>query len=234
MLGTTTEIPGNIGLIADHLDAALAAGEDLLALKLAPAADLAASEDDPGAGLRDLVAMAVRHEATILAHVLQARRRSDDLARQKGPLRALSKLFAANTAGLLDIVAQHGDRVKEGFDGGADPIVFLRKRGVLAESQAGLSRFTGLAIPEHYRIGGAVELGPLLDLVSSFLDVLDQQFDLYPAEPQEAVEAVAEPERPADGAVIEVEDAASAADRAAVAQKSLVDALAELQKGTEH
>jgi hypothetical protein len=45
---------------------------------------------------------------------------------------------------------------------------------------------------------------------------------------------VAEPERPADGAVIEVEDAASAADRAAVAQKSLVDALAELQKGTEH
>lgn len=187
-------------LLADHLDAALAAGEDLLAASLAPPADWEASPELSETGgdawdtqdpLRAFIADLRRFEASLCARILQARRRAAELGPSDAEFRPLAKLFATNTDILLDTIERLGDQGGELFKIGLDPYAFLRSRGLIGDDVAVLPRFSKVVPTEDYRVAGVLPLGSLLDLISTFLGTLDRRYDLYgEAALEEAREAV--------------------------------------------
>lgn len=193
--------PG-ICLLADHLDAALAAGEDLLAEQLAPAADREAATAGTAGGdaVGDFVRRLAHREAAIVARVLQARRRIAELPRLDRAMQSLLGLFQAQTSGLLDLIATFGDRSAEEFRSGDDALAFLRMRGLLDPEAASLPRFASIAVDERYRLAGIVELGGLLDVVGRTLDALDLHYGLYDADEPTAETAAATPPAGADDA----------------------------------
>lgn len=166
-------------LLADHLDAALAAGEDLLATRLPVLADLDAAEDAAERELSRFVARLGRLEASMIGRLLQARKRLAELPRQDGDFKPVARLFSATTALLVDLVGQMGDPSQRRFETGHDRLPFLRDHGLLARDAAGLPLYETLCVTESFRVGAVIELGPLLDMVGALLDALDDRYDLY-------------------------------------------------------
>jgi hypothetical protein len=163
-------------LLRDHLEATLALGEDLLSAELTlPAGDRP--------GLRDWIRQtreldgflgSLRTlEYAMTARLLQARKWADDLRRSDARLKPLVALFVAGTALLVEAAADLGDIDARDFDGEDAALAFLRCRGVLAPDAAGLELLSHLTVGEDYQVAGRIGLGPLLDLVATFLDTLD-------------------------------------------------------------
>lgn len=176
----TTHVPKEaVYLLADHLDAALAAGEDLLASRLDALADLDAGDDGTEQALAQFVSRLERLEASFMGRVLQARRRLDELPGNDLELKPISALFFSSTGLLLELIGHLKQSSQQQFDVGGDRIPFLRERGLVARDAAGLPQYTAVVVTEAYRIGGIVELGPLMDLVAGLLDLLDRRYDLY-------------------------------------------------------
>lgn len=205
----TTDTPEphpSLYLLTDHLDAALAMGEDLLTEKLL----LGKGTRDPSLrgwmrANRDLANFltSVRTlEYAMTARLLQARKRAEDLKRREKGLKPVIGLFVAGTAPLADAAAELGDTDARDFDGADATLTFLRSRGLLAPDAAGLHDLALLAIGEDYQMAGRIRLGTLLDLVATFLDTLDRLFDLYtePADGSESPVAT-ESEEPAGAEV---------------------------------
>ena len=173
----------SIYLLGDHLDAALAMGEDLLTEKVAldtpagrsPLRDWMRQNRD----LNDFLTTVRTLEYAMTARLLQARKRAEDLNRSETRLRPLIALFVAGTAPLADAAAELGDTDARDFQSADAALTFLRSRGVLAADAAGLDGLPRLAISEDYQVAGRIRLGTLLDLVATFLDTLDLLFDLY-------------------------------------------------------
>ena len=182
----------SIYLLGDHLDAALAMGEDLLTEKVAldtpagksPLRDWMRQNRD----LNDFLSTVRTLEYAMTARLLQARKRAEELKRSGSRLRPLIALFVAGTAPLADAAAELGDTDARDFQSADAALTFLRGRGLLAADAAGLEGLPRLAITEDYQIAGRIRLGTLLDLVATFLDTLDLLFDLY-AEPATEDEA---------------------------------------------
>jgi hypothetical protein len=180
----------SIYLLGDHLDAALAMGEDLLAEKLA----LLGAIQSPARGhllrqnlaLNEFLARVRCLELAMTARLLEARRRAEELKRREGWLRPLTALLAAGTAPLVDAAAELGDTSTRDFDTGDTASAFLRSRNIIACDAAGFEGLSELAVGEDYLVAGRVRLGSLLDLIAAFLDALDDQFDLYPEEASSA------------------------------------------------
>jgi hypothetical protein len=177
-------VNSSIYLLGDHLDAALAMGEDLLAEKLA----LLDAVETPSRGhllrqnraLNQFLATVRCLELAMIARLLEARRRGEELKQREGRLRPLAVLLAAGTAPLVDAVAELGDTSTRDFDTGDTASAFLRSRNMIARDAAGFAGLAQLAVSEDYLVAGRVRLGTLLDLIAAFLDALDDQFDLYP------------------------------------------------------
>jgi hypothetical protein len=180
-----TAHPG-VYLLGDHLDSALACGEDLLKEKVAlidvaqtpSRAHLLQQSQELNAflcGVRTL-------ELAMTARLLEARKRATDLKRQESWLRPMLALFVAGTVPLMDAAAELGDTTVRDFDTGGTASAFLRSRGLIAPDAAGLERLTQLALSEEYLVMGRLRLGTLLDLIATTLDALDTLFDLYPEE----------------------------------------------------
>jgi hypothetical protein len=173
----------SIYLLGDHLDAALAMGEDLLTEKVAldtpagrsPLRDWMRQNRD----LTDFLTTVRTLEYAMTARLLQARKRAEDLKRSETRLRPLIALFVAGTAPLADAAAELGDTDARDFQSADAALTFLRSRGVLAADAAGLDGLARLTISEDYQVAGRIRLGTLLDLVATFLDTLDLLFDLY-------------------------------------------------------
>lgn len=182
MIGLQPPVDPGIYLLADHLDAALAAGEDLLAAELAAPADI--DRETPGSSSAAIAAFAndlKRLEASIAARVLQARRRAAELPRLDPVVRGILNLFMTSTESALDLV-DHFANLREGgsFDpSNLTPYAVLRSRGLLAPDAAELPRYQTVVVSESYQIGGLLPLGSLLNVVSTTLDALDLHFDLY-------------------------------------------------------
>ena len=169
----------SLHLLRDHLDAALALGEDLLAKELALAAP-------DGPGLRDWL----RHtrgldaflgslrtlEYALTARLLQARSRAGELRGDDARLRPFLALFVAGTAPLMDAAAELGETEARAFDGADAELAFLRSRGLLAADAAGLELVSRLAVDDGYQVAGRIPLGTLLDLVATFLETLDRLY----------------------------------------------------------
>ena len=84
-------------------------------------------------------------------------------------------------AALAVVVAECADLSGEDFDTGDDLTAYMRGRGLIAEDAAGLSDTAPIAANETFLVARRAPLGVLLDLVASFLDALEAEFDLFPA-----------------------------------------------------
>lgn len=179
---TTPKHPG-IYLLGDHLDAALAMGEDLLTEKVAL----------PDAAQPLTMARLVRQnrelaeflttvrtlELSMTARLLQARKRAEEMRRREPRLKSLISLFVAGTAPLVDAAMELGDTTMREFDTGDTAFAFLRSRALIERDAAGLERLSELRVSEDYLVAARIRLGTLLDLVATFLDSLDLLYDLY-------------------------------------------------------
>ena len=179
MLDTTLVPKEALYLLADHLDAALAAGEDLLASHLPAIADLDTAENSTDDSLAQFVARLERLEASFMGRILHARRRLDELPENDAELKPVSNLFFSSTGLLLELVSRSKRQSENQFDVGGDRLPFLRDRGLLARDAAGLPHYAPVIVTDAYRVGGLLELGPLMDMVAGLLDLLDQRYDLY-------------------------------------------------------
>jgi len=184
---TAPERNPSLYLLRDNLEAALALGEDLLSAELTLPA-----HDRPG--LRDWIRQtrdldgflgSLRTlEYAMTARLLQARKWAEDLRRSDARLKPLIALFVAGTVPLVDAAAELGDTDARDFDCDDAALTFLRRRGMLAPDAAGLELVSRFAVGEDYQVAGRIGLGPLLDLVASFLDTLDTLYgpDIAPIE----------------------------------------------------
>ena len=175
--------PPCIYLLGDHLDASLATGEDLAAttLRLAPPTAVGgmAELEQRHAALSAFINRLRTLEAALVARVLHARRRAEEIPRPDAHMKPLISLFLSGTAILLDAVEEYGDPSGIAFHAGADGFHFLRDRGLIALDAASLPVSGSLTVDDGYLVAGRVPLGPLMDLTSTFLDALDMRFSLY-------------------------------------------------------
>lgn len=180
--------PACVYLLADNLDAALAAGEDLLTCSLTWNANSAADGEDIAAVRevqREAIAQIRSLEMILVARVLKTRERSEELGRRDIRFKDLAKLYNAGTALLMEAPNEFGDATVHDFQTGDAPIAYLRTRGLIASDAAAPASGTELNIDDRFLIARRIELGPLLDLVSMFLDQLEIHFDLFQSEPLE-------------------------------------------------
>ncbi len=170
-------------LLGDHLDAALAMGEDLMTERVALAdatqnltmARLVRQNRE----LAEFLATVLTLELSLTARLLQARKRAEEMKRHESRLKPHISLFVAGTDVLVQAAEALGDTKSQDFDTGDTASAFLRSRGLIARDAAGLERLTQLCVSEDYLVAGRIHLGTLLDLVATFLDTLDLLFELY-------------------------------------------------------
>jgi hypothetical protein len=187
--------PLSVYMLADHLDAALAAGEDIISRGIQWRA-LAEKPNDPAefAGRQRRIADEIRSlELMLIARVLKARGHALTLAEYDDRFRAVGTLFASGTAILLDAVEESGDARSTDFDTGDDLVAYIRSRGLIAPDAAAIRSASDLTIDDTFLVAKRMALGPLLDMAAAFLDVLDLQYDLFVED-----EAVAAKPRAAD------------------------------------
>jgi hypothetical protein len=227
-------------LLVEHLDAALAAGESLTSLTMEvtePSADM---------GPRRLRSREARFigfvnqvrgiEASLIAHVIQARRRAGELPRARGPLKTLLDSFSGGTAVLIDAVAEYGDPATFAFNTGADRLTYLRTRAILKGDSGALMPMSSVEIGEGFRVAGRLELGPLMDMVEAFLGALNDQFDLWRERPDDDTPLEPTLSLPGPGLAEQIATARAAVaaandiDPATGVRRSLLAALSQLEQ----
>jgi len=193
-------------LLGDHLDAALAMGEDLLTERVV----LAEAEQKlnmsrllrQSGEVADFLDTVRTLELSLIARLLQARRRAEEIKRRETRLKPLISLFVGGTAALVDAAEELGDTTNQAFATGDAAQAFMRSRGILARDAAGLEQMSQLVVTEEFLVAGRIRLGTLLDLVATFLDTLDVMFELYQDEPEVEAAPAAVAAETQDGAVV--------------------------------
>lgn len=185
-----------IYLLADHLDAILAAGEDLQRLSIRIRQNSGGAESD------QLSINAFAHEAKTLefaaiARIMRAREHASALAHDGVQFAPLARLFVGGTAIVVDAVSHLADRDARAFSDGNDPLEYLRTRGLISPDSGCLAIVEAIAIDETFMLGGQIPLGALLDMCAQFLDTLEEHAALFPEIPELS-------EADADGAMAEV------------------------------
>jgi hypothetical protein len=185
MTTTTTKatISPSIYHIADHLDAMLAHGEDLLALA-PPAEDEAGGNENQQmharlAAQRFYLEEVRGLESRIVSRVLRARDHAEQVRRVDTRFKTVTDLFVGGTHVVADAAADLADSTSLDFNTGRDSISYLRSRGLIDSEIITLPRCADLKITEAFRLAGSIELGALLDLAASYLDVLELHYELY-------------------------------------------------------
>lgn len=173
--------PLSVYMLADHLDAALAAGEDLMA-RGGDWRALTETPADPSDFIlrQRAVAEEVRSfELMLVARILKARSHASSLAECDDRFRAIAKLFVSGTAILLDAVEESGDARATDFDTADDIVAYVRSRGLIAPDAPAMRIASDLTIDDNFLVAKRIALGPLLDMAAAFLDALDVQYDLF-------------------------------------------------------
>ena len=188
------DTPHCVYLLADHLDALLAAGEDLKG-----AAPYQCVPTGGGGGpqqsIQDYVHTLVILEFAAVARLLRAREQASALAHYDHRFSRLAELFVSATAIIVDAVENLTDRVDREFVQGSDPIVYLSSRGLISDDVGCLSFIRDIEIRDDFLLAGQIELGPFLDLCATFLNALEEHFTLFPEIPQAQSDHPAEPNR---------------------------------------
>ncbi len=174
--------PLAVYMLADHLDAALAAAEDLIARGRSWRALAEAPGDDPAgfAFAQRRIAEDVRSfELMLVARMLKAREHARTLGASDRRFAPLAKLFASGAASLLDAVAECGDARREDFDSGDGLTAYLRSRGLIPTDAARVELPQDLNFDDGFLVARRVALGTLRDMAASFLDALEAHYDLF-------------------------------------------------------
>ena len=172
-------VPACVYVLADNLDAALAAGEDLRAVAQHwPCGD----PDDPSVmGMRRWVLGRVRvHELSLISRILQARSNAEELAQQQSHFKLLAHLFVSSLNDFEATAQEDRENRPVGLEADLDMVEFLRLRGVVEKDAAGELPYETLKITDSFLIAGRIPLGLTLDLIAEVFDALETQFDLYP------------------------------------------------------
>ena len=174
--------PASVYLLAEHLDAALAAGEDLTGvLFIGPASPPRAPEDiaELRAGQRTALERIRTFELALIARVLKGRDWAAEVALTEDRFAMMARLYLAGTVTLLDAVAECADVSAADFDAGDGLTAYLRSRAMIAEDAPALSDTAPLVAGEGFLIARRIPLGPLMDLIATFLDTLEAEYDLF-------------------------------------------------------
>lgn len=187
MTTATISAHPSLYLLGDHLDAALAMGEDLLTCKVELAHGPIESRDmarvvQQNRDLAQFLSEVRVLELSLIARLLQARKWAEEIRRHELRLKPVIQLFVGATATLVDAAAELGDTSGKSFETGDTAMAFLRSRGIIAADDAGLDRRPQVAVTEEFLVASRSRLGTLLDLVATFLDTLDLLADLRIAE----------------------------------------------------
>lgn len=172
-------------MLADHLDAALAAGEDMVKLaykreaggELSPETIAAARGEQ-----RELVERLRALELALVMRVMKARERAAELAGGDSRFSMISKLFIGGTAPLADAIAECGDASALDFDTGDAFTTYLRSRGLIDARSCLVREDDPIGVTEDFLVAGRIALSTLLDLVAAFIDALELHFVLYAGE----------------------------------------------------
>lgn len=180
MIGFHPDCPPSMALLADHLDSALAAGEDLMAAMLPARADLDETDAEAAPDAVDAFVRRLQQlESSLLLRVLQARRLAVEIGRADTTLKAAGSLFRAQTEALHELILRAGRNGDGGLTRFGDNYAYLRSRGLIAPEAAAPSPYESLTVGEGFRVGGVAGLSQILDMVSAVLDLLDARFGLY-------------------------------------------------------
>lgn len=180
MIGINSDCPPGAALLAEHLDAALAAGEDLLASSLPARADL--DEADPQSApdaLDGFVRKLLQLEGSLVLRLLQARRLASEIGRADSSLKSVAALFRAQTDLLHEMIAGAGRSAEGALVRAGDSHAYIRSRGLIAPEAAAPSPYESLSVDESFRVGGVVQLSEVMNLVAAVLDLIDARFGLY-------------------------------------------------------
>lgn len=179
------QAPAIVYLLADNLDAALAAGEDLLKQSIQWNGAAGGTADDIAGACEDLRA-ALNHirtlEMIIAARVLKTRERAEELGRRDARFAAVARLYNGGTAIMIEAAVELGDPAASHFETGNGATAYLRSRGLIAVDQPAPADGARLAITEELLIAGRIRLGTLMDLAARFLDTLETHYELFPDE----------------------------------------------------
>lgn len=184
---TDGDFPPEVYQLADHLDAALAAAEDLVE---------AGQQWEPATAIegylvaaqmaaeRQVIERVRMFETVLIGRVLKARKRAQALAHKAGDFAGMTRLFVGGTAPLVDAVEELGDSTRADFETGDCHLAYLRQRGVIAVDAADLPDDRALSLgDERFLVAGRIALAPLTEMIIAFLDALEAHYDLYPDEP---------------------------------------------------
>ncbi len=173
--------PLSVYMLADHLDAALAAGEDLVARGHDWKSLAEASEGDTAfAVAQRAIAEDVRSfELMLIARILKAREHARALGSLDKRFTAVANLFVSGTVLLLDAVEECGDARADDFETGDGVVAYVRARGLISPEAANVINPAQLTIDDNFLVAKRLGLGPLMDMAAAFLDALDVQYDLF-------------------------------------------------------
>jgi hypothetical protein len=197
--------PAVVYLLADHLDSALAAGEDLLK------STLRWNAGDPRApeGLteqrheeRAAIEAARTLEMVLLARVLKSREGAQELAKLDSQFKVIARLYTSGTEIVADAARELTDETSYAFDAGDGITSYLRSRGLIAEDDPAPLEAANLTVTEQFLVAGKMQLGPLLDLIAMFLDTLETHYELYDQPQRSGAGAVLRTRTPTSGATV--------------------------------
>lgn len=174
--------PAGVYLLAEHLDSALAAGEDLTSVLFIwpgkPPRDPDAIAE-LRAGQRTAIERIRTFELALISRVLKGRDWAHEVAETEERFAMMARLYLAGTAVLLDAVEECADISAADFDAGGGLLGYVRSRGMIAADAPALSDTAPLVAGENFLVAKRIPLGPLMDLVAMFLDTLEAEYDLF-------------------------------------------------------
>lgn len=190
---SASAIPVEAYQLADHLDAALAAAEDLEAAGRNWQSARAGASGNIAAEMaaeRAVIERVKAFEAMLIGRIVKARKRAQSLAQKTVDFSGMTRLFVGGTAVLVDAVAELGDTTLADFNTADSMLAYLRRRGVVAADASDLPASRMISIDQSFLVAGRIPLGALSDMVAAFLDALELHYDLYPGAETDAGEAV--------------------------------------------
>jgi hypothetical protein len=173
--------PASVYLLAEHLDAVLAAGEDLMGVRYSPVGKPRSREEieTARAGQRTAVERIRTFELALLSRLLAGREWAATVMSEEPQFGAVARLYVAGSTALLDAVQECRDLTSADFDTGDGVLAYVRSRGLIPAETLSLRETTRISADENFLVARRAPLGTLLDLAAAFLDALETEFDLF-------------------------------------------------------
>ncbi|MEN2495004.1 MAG: hypothetical protein TECD_00916 [Hyphomicrobiaceae bacterium hypho_1] len=169
-----------IYLLAEHLDSILALGEDLKSLCYYKNYNqLSCGSTSNLICLKTFIAEARKLEFHLIGHIKLAQNYANVLSKINNHVTKFTRLFSSCTAVIVDAIDQIWDREQNSFLKDSDPLLYLRSRNVIPSNTGCLKSFDRISMNDSFLVAERVNLGVLLDLCARFLDLLDENFDLF-------------------------------------------------------